>query len=131
MTTRQSKSTKEASFAAPAEQHVNKKAKVEKDVTGSAKMDTGDDFEMEDALDADAMEQQPEGFSTNMITHSLAELNIEDIDECDHDNPMLCAAYVNDIYGYLWDLERKFQVDHEYMTRQHDVSCAICCDELC
>ena len=40
------------------------------------------------------------------ITSALSsKLVIEDIDECDQDNPQLCAEYVKEIYAYMMELE--------------------------
>ena len=42
-------------------------------------------------------------------------LSVNDIDKDDHDNPQLVSAYVNDIYDYLWKLERAQPVRRKYL----------------
>lgn len=50
------------------------------------------------------------------------EKNIADIDAEDHDNPQLCAEYVNEIYRYMRKLERTYSVPRNYMDKQDDVN---------
>lgn len=42
-------------------------------------------------------------------------LPVNDIDRDDHDNPQLVSVYVNDIYDYLWKLERSQPIRMRYL----------------
>lgn len=42
-------------------------------------------------------------------------VNVQDIDKDDHLNPQLVSVYVNDIYNYMWELERKCPIKHHYL----------------
>ncbi|XP_068120438.1 G2/mitotic-specific cyclin-B1 [Hyperolius riggenbachi] len=57
------------------------------------------------------MEEETEGFSTGLLT-------IDDVDEDDGDNPMLCSEYVKDVYRYLCDLEEKQPIRPDYLAGQ-------------
>ena len=41
--------------------------------------------------------------------------NVQDIDAEDYLNPQLVSVYVNDIYKYMWELERKYPVKERYL----------------
>lgn len=47
---------------------------------------------------------------------------IENIDIKDGENPQLLAEYVNDIYVYLFKLERSFPINEKYLSTQMDVT---------
>lgn len=47
---------------------------------------------------------------------------VEDIDQNDAENPQLLAEYVNDIYSYLFKLERKFTIRENFLQTQMDVT---------
>lgn len=51
-----------------------------------------------------------EAFSQKQILQ-----NVLDIDKDDKDNPQLVSEYVNEIYDYMRDLERKFNVGKRYL----------------
>ena len=40
---------------------------------------------------------------------------VTDIDKDDKDNPQLVSEYVNEIYDYMRELERKFSVKNKYL----------------
>lgn len=44
--------------------------------------------------------------------------NVFDIDADDDDNPQLVSEYVNDIYAYLRELEKSYNVKHNYLHGQ-------------
>lgn len=44
--------------------------------------------------------------------------NVFDIDADDEDNPQLVSEYVNDIYAYLRELEKSYNVKHNYLHGQ-------------
>ena len=46
---------------------------------------------------------------------------VENIDEKDIDNPQLLAEYVQDIYTYLFKLERQFMIRDNFLSSQMDV----------
>jgi cyclin B len=52
---------------------------------------------------------------SDAFSKQLLPVNVEDIDKDDGDNPQLVAEYVNDIYDYMRDLERKFSVRRQYL----------------
>ena len=57
------------------------------------------------------------------ITSALSQqLVIEDIDESDQDNPQFCAEYVKEIYAYMMELEGKYHVEPDYMSKQSQVN---------
>lgn len=47
---------------------------------------------------------------------------IENIDENDSENPQLLPEYVNDIYAYLFKLEKQFPIRENYLSNQMDVT---------
>jgi G2/mitotic-specific cyclin-B2 len=47
---------------------------------------------------------------------------VEDIDEKDVDNPQLLAEYVQDIYSYLFKVERQFPIRENFLHNQNDVT---------
>lgn len=47
---------------------------------------------------------------------------VENIDENDGDNPQLLAEYVNDIYAYLFKLEKTFMIRENFLGNQMDVT---------
>lgn len=52
---------------------------------------------------------QSHAFSTAQLA------NVNDIDKDDADNPQLVSEYVNDIYEYMRELERKFSIKNRYL----------------
>ncbi|KAM4051213.1 G2/mitotic-specific cyclin-B1 [Anomaloglossus baeobatrachus] len=57
---------------------------------------------------ASPMEEQSQSFSNAL-------LEIQDVDEEDSDNPMLCSDYVKEIYCYLMELEAKQAIKMHYL----------------
>lgn len=57
-----------------------------------------------------------ESHSTRLIQQ------VEDIDESDVNNPQMVTEYVNDIYRYLFKLERVFPVRENFLATQSDVT---------
>lgn len=56
-------------------------------------------------------------------SHSTKLLHqVEDIDEKDADNPQMLAEYVNDIYAYLFKLEKTFAIRDNFLADQMDVT---------
>lgn len=49
------------------------------------------------------------------VAFSKALLKVEDIDENDKDNPQLVSEYVNDIYQYMKELEKKYPVKPKFL----------------
>lgn len=47
---------------------------------------------------------------------------VEDIDENDGENPQLLSEYVNDIYAYLFKLEKTFMIRENFLASQMDVT---------
>ena len=47
---------------------------------------------------------------------------VDDIDGRDIDNPLLVTCYVNEMYSHFGDLEKEFQVKHNYMSKQDFVN---------
>lgn len=47
---------------------------------------------------------------------------IDNIDENDDENPQMLAEYVNDIYEYLFKLERSFPIRENFLSSQIDVT---------
>ena len=44
--------------------------------------------------------------------------NVTDIDKGDSENPQLVSEYVNDIYDYMFDLERQFRTKAKFLEGQ-------------
>lgn len=42
-------------------------------------------------------------------------LKVQDIDKDDHENPQLVSEYVNNIYDYMRELERRFPIGNRYL----------------
>lgn len=62
---------------------------------------------------------------TNSViqTHSVQLLNqVENIDINDFGNPQLVPEYVNDIYNYLYQVERQYQVREHFMDKHTEVT---------
>lgn len=60
---------------------------------------------------------------TFMKTHSAQMLaQVEDIDENDAQNPQLVTEYVNDIYSYLYKLERDFPIKPNFLDGHAEVT---------
>uniref|UniRef100_A0A336L1A0 CSON002746 protein n=1 Tax=Culicoides sonorensis TaxID=179676 RepID=A0A336L1A0_CULSO len=56
-------------------------------------------------------------------THSAKLLaQIENIDINDENNPQLVSEYANDIYNYLFELERAFPIKHHHLEGQIEVT---------
>ncbi|KAK3236573.1 hypothetical protein CYMTET_53294 [Cymbomonas tetramitiformis] len=51
-----------------------------------------------------------------------SEPSVPDIDSADHNNPLACTAYVNDIYNYYRRVEPDTQVSASYMGNQKDIN---------
>ena len=47
---------------------------------------------------------------------------VENIDSKDGENPQLLSEYVNDIYAYLFKLEKNFEIGENYLATQMDVT---------
>jgi len=58
---------------------------------------------------------------------------VEDIDSEDAGNPQLVSLYVNNIYSYMWQLERKYKINQKYLegTELTGKMRAILIDWLC
>lgn len=67
-------------------------------------------------------ESRSDPLNMTSVLHSLPAPGVNDIDKDDWENPQLCAEYVNDIYVYMRQLETKFAVPHDYMTKQKDIN---------
>lgn len=61
-------------------------------------------------------ENKATSHSTNLLK------DVEDIDENDAGKLNLESEYVNDIYSYLQDLEKKFAIPENYLADQKEVS---------
>lgn len=60
---------------------------------------------------------------TLIQTHSVQLLNqVENIDANDIGNPQLVPEYVNDIYNYLYQVERQFQIRENYMEQHSQIT---------
>ena len=44
------------------------------------------------------------------LTSKLQNISVEDIDEDDKENPLLCSEYINDIYAYMKIMEIEYRV---------------------
>lgn len=56
-------------------------------------------------------------------SHSAKLLNqIENIDSEDTANPVLVSEYVNDIYSYLYHLEKNYPVNVNHLEKQKEVN---------
>lgn len=47
---------------------------------------------------------------------------VDDIDGRDVDNPLLVTTYVNEMYDHFCDMEKKFKVNSNYMSKQDFVN---------
>lgn len=43
------------------------------------------------------------------------------LDQGDEENPLLVSEYVNDIYSYLFDVERKYAIHKNHLDGQREV----------
>lgn len=60
---------------------------------------------------------------TFMLTHSAKMLSqVEDIDQNDLSNPQLVSEYANDIYNYLYKLEREFPIGEKYLANHLEIN---------
>lgn len=55
-------------------------------------------------------------------TFSSLPPGVENIDLDDHENPLLVAEYVTDIYEYMRHLEEKYNVSSDHLSHQRDVT---------
>ncbi len=67
-------------------------------------------------MDMSANSQGEEAFSKQLLALNMQK--VTDIDKDDQGNPQLVAEYVNDIYDYMRELERKFPVKHHFLEGQ-------------
>lgn len=59
-----------------------------------------------------------------MVVDTFSSLppGVENIDLDDHENPLLVAEYVTDIYEYMRELEEKYNVADNHLSHQKDVT---------
>ncbi|XP_063680931.1 G2/mitotic-specific cyclin-B-like [Bolinopsis microptera] len=56
------------------------------------------------------------------LTSKLQNISVEDIDEDDKENPLLCSEYINDIYAYMKIMEIEYRVDADYIKKKTDIT---------
>jgi len=64
--------------------------------------------------------KEEEGLS--QMEESIANLSVSSVDSGDKDDPQAATEYVNDIFGYFREVEKKRAPKPDYMTRQQDVN---------
>lgn len=78
-----------------------------------------------EAIKPDPQEAPCSPAAMDISVHALNEaqlarqlLNVNDVDKDDHNNPQLVSIYVNEIYDYMRELERKFPIGRKYLDGQ-------------
>jgi len=97
--------------AVPTTRLTRKSAELKKDNEDEVPMDLDVSKGMEDVEMAELATPAVQAYSTKYLE------NVDDIDKDDVENPQLVVEYVNEIYGYLRQLEVEQAVEEDYLDK--------------